>query len=144
MSQKNLSVVGKITPRKDGVARVSGQEKYSVDIDVPRMLHGRIVSSPYAHARIKSIDASAAEAMGATVITFDDIPQVRYNERILTIPAKLHRDHYVLSDKVRRMGEAVAAVAAETETLAEEAARAINIEYDVLPVAMADSTPMPM
>ncbi|MCK4246264.1 xanthine dehydrogenase family protein, partial [Candidatus Bipolaricaulota bacterium] len=67
-------------------------------------------------------------------ITFDDIPTVRYNERIITIPSVLHKDHYVLADKVRRMGEAVAAVTAETEELAEKAVRAIKVEYDVLPV----------
>jgi len=100
------------------------------------MLHGRILSSPYAHARVVSIDTSEAEAMGATVLTFADIPKVRYNERIITIPPVLHKDHYVLADKVRRMGEAVAAVAAETEELAEQAVRAIRVEYEVLPAVV--------
>ena len=128
------NVLGKVTKRKDGIARVTGQEQFSSDIYLPRMLHGRIVASPYAHARIVSVDASAAEAMGAVVITWDDVPQTCYNERIVTIPSALHRDHYVLADKVRRMGEAVAAVAAETEELAEKAARAVKVEYEVLPV----------
>ncbi len=132
--EPKFNVLGKATQRKDGVARVTGQERYSLDVSLPRMLHGRILSSPYAHARVKRIDAREAEAMGAIVITFDDIPQVRYNERIITVPAVLHKDHYVLADKVRRMGEAVAAVAAETETLAEKAVRAIKVEYEVLPV----------
>ncbi|RLC77397.1 MAG: xanthine dehydrogenase family protein molybdopterin-binding subunit, partial [Chloroflexi bacterium] len=123
-----------VTPRKDGVARVTGREKYTTDISLPGMLHGRILSSPYAHARIKSIDVSEAEALGAVVITFDDVPHARYNERIITIPKVLHKDHYVLADKVRRMGEAVAAAAAETEELAEKAVRAIKVEYEVLPV----------
>ncbi|HEY67339.1 MAG TPA: xanthine dehydrogenase family protein [Thermoflexia bacterium] len=127
-------VLGKVTPRKDGIAKVTGQERYSTDIILPRMLHGRILSSPYAHARIKSIDTGEAEAMGAVCITFDDIPHVRYNERIITTPPVLHKDHYVLADKVRRMGEAVAAVAAETEALAEKAVRAIKVEYEPLPV----------
>ena len=134
MEEQAFHTVGKVTPRKDGVARVTGQEQYTVDLSLPHMLHGRILSSPYAHARIKHIDASAAEALGAVVITFEDIPKVRYNERIITIPAVLHKDHYVLADKVRRMGEAVAAVAAETEQLAEKAVRAIKVEYEVLPV----------
>ncbi len=134
MTEREFNTVGQVTRRKDGVARVTGQEKYSPDISLPRMLHGRIVSSPYAHARIKSIDTRAAEALGAVVITWDDVPHVRYNERILTIPKVLHKDHYVLADKVRRMGEAVAAVAAETEALAEKAARAVRVEYEVLPV----------
>ncbi len=134
MRKRKFEVLGVPGRRKDGVARVTGREKYTPDVSLPRLLHGRILSSPYAHARIKSIDASAAEAMGATVLTWDDIPKVRYNERIITIPAVLHKDHYVLADKVRRMGEAVAAVAAETEALAEKAVRAIKVEYEVLPV----------
>ena len=134
MEQRGFHVLGKVTPRKDGVARVTGREKYTVDISLPGMLHGRILSSPYAHARIKSIDASAAEAMGVVVLTWDDVPHVRYNERIITIPKVLHKDHTVLADKVRRMGEPVAAVAAETEELAEKAVRAIRVEYEALPV----------
>ncbi len=134
MEKPQFHTVGRETRRKDGVARVTGEEKYTPDIHLPRMLHGRVLSSPYAHARVKRIDASAAEAMGAVVITWDDIPHVRYNERIITIPSLLHKDHTVLADKVRRMGEAVAAVAAETEELAEQAVRAIAVEYQVLPV----------
>lgn len=134
MENQKFEIVGKATPRKDGPARVTGQELYTVDIRLPRMLHGRAVCSPYAHARIKSVDTSAAEAMGAIVLTFADIPPVRYNERIITVPWELHRDHYVLADKVRRMGEAVAAVAAETEALADQAARAVVVEYEPLPV----------
>jgi xanthine dehydrogenase molybdenum-binding subunit len=134
MEQREFHTLGKVTPRKDGVARVTGREKFTVDIQLPRMLHGRILSSPYAHARVKHIDVSEAEAMGAVCITFDDIPKVRYNERIITIPPVLHKDHYVLADKVRRLGEAVAAVAAETVELSEKAVRAIKVEYDVLPV----------
>ena len=134
MGQRKFHILGKVTPRKDGIARVTGQEQYSVDISLPRMLHGRILSSPYAHAHIKSIDISEAEAMGAVCITFDDIPHVRYTCRLVTIPAVRHKDRYVLADKVRRMGEAVAAVAAETEELAEKAVRAIKVQYEVLPV----------
>jgi xanthine dehydrogenase molybdenum-binding subunit len=130
---RDFEIIGKDFPRSDAVARVTGQERYTVDIDLPRMLHGRILSSPYAHARIVSIDTSEAEALGVTCITFDDVPKVRYNERIITIPPVLHKDHTVLADKVRRMGEAVAAVAADSEELAERAVRAIQVEYEVLP-----------
>ncbi len=133
VSASKHQIVGREFPRKDAVARVTGAERYTVDIALPRMLHGRILSSPYAHARIVSIDKSEAEALGATVLTFDDVPKLRYNERIITIPPVLHKDHTVLADKVRRMGEAVAAVACETEQLAEQAVRSIKVEYEVLP-----------
>lgn len=149
MENKNFQVVGQVTPRKDGVARVTGQEKYTVDTTLPRMLYGRAVCSPYAHARIKSVDTSAAEAMGAVVLTFKDIPPIRYNERIITVEWALHKDHYILADKVRRMGEPVAAVAAESEELAEKAARAVKVEYEPLPVLIdpreamkPDATPL--
>ena len=127
MVKHRFNILGTTSRRKDGVARVTGREKYTPDIHLPRLLQGRILSSPYAHARIRSIDTSAAKAMGAVVITWDDVPHVRYNERIITIPSVLHKDHTVLADKVRRMGEAVAAVAAETEALAEKAVRAIQV-----------------
>ncbi|MCC6190893.1 MAG: xanthine dehydrogenase family protein [Anaerolineales bacterium] len=136
MDKSQFNTLGKVTPRKDGVARVTGQETYTVDTILPRMLHGRTVCSPFAHARIKSIDTRLAEAMGAVVLTFQDIPRRRYNERIITVEWALHKDHYVLADKVRRMGEAVAAVAAETEELAEKAARAVVVEYEPLPVVL--------
>jgi len=133
MKKTEFELLGRDFPRSDSVAKVTGAERYTVDVSLPRMLHGRILASPYAHAKIVSIETSEAEALGVTCITFDDVPKVRYNERIITIPPVLHKDHTVLADKVRRMGEAVAAVAAETEELAERALRAIKVEYEVLP-----------
>jgi len=133
-SERTFGLLGRDFPRKDSIARVTGVERYSVDVSLPRMLHGRILGSPYAHAIVKSIDVSAAIAMGATVVTFADVPQGKFNQRIITIPPVLHKDHQVLYDKVRRMGDAIAAVAAETEELAEAALRAIRVEYEVLPV----------
>ena len=130
--RQDFRVLGKATRRKDGIARVTGQEQYSVDVSPPRMLHGRFVASPYAHAASKASIRSAAEALGAVVLTWHDIPHTLYNERIVTVPWALHKDHYVLADKVRRMGEPVAAVAAETEELAERAARAVKVEYERL------------
>ncbi len=133
---RSFHVVSKSGTRKDAVAVVTGSQRYSVDVTLPRMLHGRILGSPHAHARIKSIDTSKAEAMGAVCITFADVPQTRFNERIITAPSVLHKDNHVLADKVRRIGEAVAAVAAETELLAEQAVRAIDVEYEVLPAVV--------
>ena len=133
MADHGFRVVGVESRRKNAVARVTGRERYSVDVSLPRMLHGRVLISPHAHARIKQIDTTYAEALGAVVIAFDDIPQVRYNERIITTPAVLHKDFYVLADKVRYRGDPVAAVAAETEALAEQAVRAIRVDYEPLP-----------
>lgn len=96
--ERSFGLVGHDFARKDSVARVTGREIYSVDVSLPRMLDGRVVASPYAHAIVKSIDTSAAVAMGAMVVTFADVPQAKFDQRIITIPPVLH--------KVRRMGEA--------------------------------------
>lgn len=124
--------VGKAAWRKDGVAKVTGAEPYASDVTVLRMWHTRILRSPYAHARVVRIDTSGAEALGAVCLTFADVPKVKYNERIVSTPPHLYRDRYVLADKARHVGEAIAAAAAPTEALAERALRAIRVEYEML------------
>lgn len=133
MKDSGFKTLGRVTPRKDGIAKVTGAEKYASDITVPRMWHARVLRSPYAHARIKSIDTRAAEALGAVCLTFSDVPKLKYNERIVSTPPHLYRDRTVLADKARHVGEAIAAVAAPTEALAEKAVRALQVEYEVLP-----------
>jgi xanthine dehydrogenase molybdenum-binding subunit len=127
-----MTAIGRSTPRLDGAAKVTGAEVYASDVTVPRMWHARVLRSPHAHARIESIDTSGAEALGAVCLTFADVPKVKYNERIVSTPPYLYRDRYVLADKARHVGEAIAAVAAPTEALAERALRALKVEYDVL------------
>ncbi|MBI4674590.1 MAG: xanthine dehydrogenase family protein molybdopterin-binding subunit [Chloroflexi bacterium] len=119
--------------RKDGIAKVTGREVYASDVILPRMWYARVVRSPYAHARVKSIDKRDAEVMGAVVLTYDDVPHLKYNERIVSTPPFLYRDRTVLADKARHVGEAIAAVAAPTEQLAEKALRALKIEWEILP-----------
>lgn len=126
-------LLGKNYPRKDGLAKVTGREVYASDVILPRMWYARVLRSPYAHARIKAIDTRAAEALGAVVITYADVPHLKYNERIVSTPPHLYRDRTVLADKARHVGEAIAAVAAPTEYLAEKALRALCVEYEILP-----------
>lgn len=133
----DLKTIGNSAWRKDGIAKVTGAEQYAPDVSVPRMWHARVLRSPYAHARIAKIDTSEAEALGAVCLTFADVPKLRYNERIVSTPPHLYRDRTVLADKVRHIGEAVAAVAAPTEALAEQALRAIRVEYEVLEPLMS-------
>ncbi|MFZ0694853.1 MAG: molybdopterin cofactor-binding domain-containing protein [Alphaproteobacteria bacterium] len=133
MSMTKMKSIGKETWRKDGIAKVTGAEQYAPDISVDRMWYGRVLRSPYAHARIVKVDTTAAEALGAVCLTFSDIPKVKYNERIVSTPPCLYRDRYVLADKARHVGEAVVGIAAPTETLAEKALRAIKVEYEPLP-----------
>ncbi len=125
--------IGTDAPRKDGVARVTGAEQYACDIDLPGMWIALTLRSPYPHAKILSVDTAAACALGAVVLTADDVPEVYYNERGVSIPAKTYRDRRVLPRKARHVGEAILAVAAPTEELAFQALRAIKVEYQLLP-----------
>lgn len=142
MEKQSFHAIGKRMPRKDGIAKVTGQEIYTSDILLPKMLYGRVLRSPFAHARIKSIDTKAAERIGAVCITFKDIPKLKYNERLVSIPRSTYKDRYVLADKVRHMGEAIAAVAAETEELAEKALSLIHVEYERYPNVLDPITAM--
>jgi len=136
MEKPAYHAVGKIYERKDGIAKVTGQEMYASDIVLPRMLHARVVRSPYPHARVKSIDTSAAEKMGAVCITFKDVPKLKYCERLVNVPKATYKDRLVLTDHPLHVGESIAAVAAETEELAEKALSSIRIEYERCPAVL--------
>ncbi len=118
--------IGKATKRKDARAIVTGSAKYIDDIKLPGMLEGRVLRSPYPHARIKHIDTSKAEAYPGVkaVLTYKNVPPW-----IGGIP--YHRP--VLDSTVRFVGDAVALVAAETAESAEEALELIEVEYEQLP-----------
>jgi xanthine dehydrogenase molybdenum-binding subunit len=136
MNKPQYHAIGKRSIRKDGIAKVIGQEAYTSDIILPRMLYARVLRSPFPHAAIKSIDTSAAEEMGAICITFKDIPKVKYNERLVSIPRSTYKDRYVLADLARHVGEAIAAVAAETEEMAEKALSLIHVKYEKYPAVL--------
>jgi CO/xanthine dehydrogenase Mo-binding subunit len=126
-------VVGQPVARVDGVAKVTGRSKFSADVDLPGTLWARVLRSPHPHARITRIDASAARrAPGVfAVLTATDLPDPdrRFGRRIRDVPILAHR-------KVRFVGEAVAAVAAETQDAAEAALDLIVVEYEPLPPAL--------
>lgn len=121
--------------------------QYPSDVIIPGMLHGVVLRSPYPHAEIVSIDTSEAEAMGAVCLTYDDINPVVYNERSVSVPKSTYQDRTVLPKRARHVGEPIAAVAAETEELANKALHALKVEYKVLPAvfepeeAMKDGAP---
>lgn len=125
------SVVGKPLPRIDGAAKATGQAKYTDDLTLPQMLHGKILRSPHPHARIVNIDTSRAERLPGVkaVVTGKDTAGIRYG-----YVDGLPPDMYPLSvDKVRYVGDEVAAVAAIEEEIAEEALELIKIDYELLP-----------
>jgi len=124
------AIVGKSVPRKDGWVKVTGQAVYGGDLVLPGMLHGKILRSPHAHAKILSIDASRAKRLPGVraIITGKDFPGVKFGFLPIT------RDQLPFAtDKARYYGEAVAAVAASDEDTAEEALELIKVEYEELP-----------
>jgi xanthine dehydrogenase molybdenum-binding subunit len=128
-------VVGKKLPRVDAIAKATGQAKYSVDLELPGMLHGKILRSPHPHAKIVRIDTSEAEKLPGVkaILTFKDIPKVKFNPSTRYNFPPLPEDAYILADKARFVGDEIAAVAAESEEIAEEALSLIKVEYEKLP-----------
>ena len=150
---KDYKVIGTRPIRHDGVDKVTGRAKYGADIDLAGMLHGKVLRSPHAHARIKSIDTKKAEALPGVkaVITVDDLPlQEDKIEDLGEGAANLMdlRCNVLAGDKVLYHGHAVVAVAATDVHTAEEALELIDVEYEVLkPVltvheATADGAPL--
>ena len=130
-------VVGTRPIRHDGVDKVIGAAKYGADIQLSGMLHGKVLRSPYAHARIRSIDTSKAEAIsGVTaVVTSKDFPII--SDSIIDLSetqgnARLMAEHVMAADKALYKGHAVAAVSATSPHIAEQALEAIEIDYEVL------------
>jgi putative selenate reductase molybdopterin-binding subunit len=129
------AVVGHSLPKTDGVKLVAGRPCFTDDIHLPGMLIGKILPSPHAHARIKRIDASKARALAGVhaVLTYKDVPRVPHTTAGQSWPEPSPYDTYLLDSKVRFVGDRVAAVAAESREIAEEALRLIKVEYEVLP-----------
>lgn len=133
--KRGHSTVGVSIPRVDAVDKVMGRAQYTADINLPNMVHGKILGSPIAHGRIKRIDTSKAEALEGVlaVMTGDDVPDTQYG----VSPPRY--DEYILAkkhDKVRHVGDEVAAVVAVDEKTAEKAIALIEVEYEELPVVL--------
>lgn len=135
--EKKFNFIGKDFPRKEGNARVTGMEIYPSDIHFNNMLYGRILRSPYPHARIKSIDFSEAEKLGALCLSYKDSPEKWYNLRLVSVPKATYKDWQLFSDHMRQVGDFFGAVAAESEEAAEQAARAVKVEWEILPAYMS-------
>jgi len=150
---KDLKYVGKRTNRPDGVDKVTGRARFGADARLPGMLYGKILRSPYAHARIVSIDTSKAEAFAGVkaVVTRDDFEDresefvpagemmVNYRDMVRNIMAR---------EKALYDGHAVAAVAATSVAIAKKALKLIDVHYEILPhvidvvEAMAPDAPL--
>ena len=123
-----LSVVGKSVTRIDALEKVTGKALFCTDIKLPRMLHAKVLRSPFPHARILHIDTSKARKLRGVrcVVTSQDAPEKRYGGTIY--------DQTIFANGVARfVGESVAAVAAETWDIAREAIELIEVTYEPLP-----------
>ena len=139
LSNVEFNVVGTRPIRHDGVDKVTGRAQYAADVQLPGALHGKVLRSPHAHALIKSIDTSRAEAHPgvlavATSKDFAPVPD-RLAEvgEDAVLSLKYLSNNVLAGDKVLYKGHAVAAVAAENPHDAEEALKLIQVEYEVLP-----------
>src|SRR6266536_4329594 len=123
----DFSIIGKPTAMIDAAGKTTGAGKYTDDLSVPGMLIGKILHSPYPHARIKSIDTSRAERCEGVVavVVGKDAPNP-YG--ILPVG---HDEYALALDKVRYVGDNVACVVAVSETVAEKALELIEVEYDL-------------
>ena len=141
LSEVEYNVVGKRYIRPDGVDKVTGRAQYGADVQLSGLLQGKVLRSPHAHARIKSIDTSAAGAHPGVhaVVTASDLPFASLSRDELGGDyqrVKLASNHTLASDKVLFKGHPIAAVAADSQHVAEEAINLIKVEYEVLPPAL--------
>jgi putative selenate reductase molybdopterin-binding subunit len=135
---KTWERVGKPEPKVDAVKLVQGKPAFAADIEKRGMLVARVLHSPYAHARIKHIDASRARELDGVVavLTYQDIPRVVFSTAGQSDPIPGPLDTFSLDNKVRFVGDRVALVAAETEEIADKALELIEVEYEQLPVLL--------
>src|SRR5437868_787766 len=125
----DFSIIGKRVAMIDSAGKTTGAGKYTDDLSLPGMLIGKILHSPYPHARLKRIDASRALAVEGvvTVVLGQDAPN-KYG--ILPVG---HDETALAVDKVRYVGDNVACVVATSESIAEQALELIDVEYEALP-----------
>jgi len=127
---KRFAVVGKSLPRVDAADKVTGRAKFTADLYLTNMLYGKILTSPIAHGRIRSIATSEAEALPGVklVLTGKDVPDITYG-----VNPPRYDEHVLAKEKVRHVGDEVAAVIAVDEATAEKALGLIRVEYEELP-----------
>ena len=122
---KPMNIVGNATPRVEGHEKVAGHAIFAVDMTLPGMLWGKVLRSPIAYGRIRRIDVSQALQLPGVkaILTGNDLRGLRIGRRIEDMPI-------LAEDVVRFIGEKVAAIAAESEFIAEEALNLIEVEYE--------------
>ena len=127
--------IGQPAIKVDAAKLAKGKPAYVDDVEIPGMIHGMLMTSPYAHARIKDIDTSAAEALPGVhcVLTYKNVPRHIYATGGQTYPNPHPWDQVCLDNKVRFIGDRVAAVAADTVDLCKQAISLIKVDWEILP-----------
>jgi putative selenate reductase molybdopterin-binding subunit len=131
---RRLRVVGRSVDKVDAFGLATGRARFTADLAPPGTLVAKILESPHPHARIRRIDARAARALPGVhaVLTWEDVPRVAYTTAGQGYPEPSPYDSFMLDNKVRFVGDRVAAVAAESAAVAREACRLIEVEYEEL------------
>lgn len=137
----NFKAIGRPTPLIDGRAKVTGATRYAADIKLPGLLHGRLVTSPHAHARIQNVKVDEALAIPGVVVVLmaQDLPDIAQESRHRLLLAR---------ERVIFMGQPVALVLAESEAAAADAVERVQVDYEALPAAvtidqaLADDAPL--
>ncbi|MGX9888421.1 molybdopterin-dependent oxidoreductase [Streptomyces sp. NPDC002276] len=130
--------VGRNLPAPAGPQVVTGTARYTFDIDIPGLLHMKLLRSPHAHARITAIDTTAALQVPGVhaVFTHYDAPERHFSTARHEHPTEDPDDTRVLDDTVRHVGQRVAAVVADSEAAAEEGCRRVEVTYEILPAVL--------
>ncbi len=131
-------VVNRSEPKVDAVKLAKGRPVFTDDMELPGMLHAALLTSPYAHARIRDIDTEAAERLPGVhaVLTYKNTRRVLYTSGGQSYPNPPPYDQVCLDNKVRHMGDRVAVVAAESPEIAQEALRLLQVDYELLPAVL--------
>ena len=137
---KSFKVIGHSVEKIDAMGMACGLEQYVADHDLSDALIGYIVPSPYAHARIKKIDATRARALPGvhTVLTWEDVPRIVHTTAGQGFVEPSPYDSFVLDNKVRFVGDRVALIAASSRQVAEEAGKLLEIDWEVLEPVLDD------
>ncbi|HEY9849603.1 MAG TPA: molybdopterin cofactor-binding domain-containing protein [Leptolyngbyaceae cyanobacterium] len=127
--------VGESIAKQDGIEIVTGKAVYTADYTPVGLLHLKVLGSPYPHARIKQIRTEKAKQLAGVcaIFTHEDVPRIPYTTAGHAEPQPDPLDHYLLDNKVRFIGDRIAAVVAETAAIAEQACQLIEVDYEILP-----------
>ncbi len=130
--------VGSRKPIREAILKVTGEKRYVGDMRIMGMLYAKVLFSPVAHAKIKHIDTSKAEALPGVyaVATYKNSPNIKYNSALRFMEQNIPKTESIFDDTVRFVGDKVAAVAAESPEIAKKALQLIEVEYETLPYTL--------